>query len=488
MAITRRQFITRTGLIAAGSYLTPSLFRNPLLQQALAAAIGDRYLLVFKLDGGNDGLGTIIPYDNGSGSLRSDYSTMRNTGSGGLQIAPGQLAVPQSKPFLDPNSGAQLGFHPGLASLRDMYDAGQVAVLQGCGYPEYNLSHDVASTIWETGDPLSVLAGGAGWVGRYLASMYGGNDIPGVNISDSVRGEFVQTTTSVLALRRLSDFGFPFDDQYPDDEAAKRAAFQNLYAQFAGSSTPVYQYIGNGGLATLSATDSYPPLHHDYQTDRGDWSNKYSSNSLPGLNTSTARDLREVAKIIYGVARGVQDVNARFFEVTNGGYDTHSDQGGAETDGQHYQLHQEISQALKLFYDDLTDMGSGAAPGSGLENLQSKVVTVIWSEFGRRVPQNDNGTDHGSQAPMFVIGGGVNGGVYGNHPNINEGALDDNGNTPYSQAGSFRSTDFRDVYGTIFKHWLNLPNPSSLLPTDTVPGGGDPNDYWTAPNFDLPFL
>jgi uncharacterized protein (DUF1501 family) len=116
--------------------------------------------------------------------------------------------------------------------------------------------------------------------------------------------------------------------------------------------------------------------------------------------------------------------------------------------------------------------------------LENKVTTIVWSEFGRRIPQNDNGTDHGSQAPMFVIGGSVNGGIYGNHPNIAESALDDDGNTEYSQTGSFRSTDIRDVYGTVLKHWLNLPNPATILPVDA----GDPTKYWTVPNFNLPFL
>ena len=127
--------------------------------------------------------------------------------------------------------------------------------------------------------------------------------------------------------------------------------------------------------------------------------------------------------------------------------------------------------------DDLTDMGAA-----------DKVVVLVWSEFSRRVNQNDNGTDHGSQGPMFVVGGLVNGGVYGNHPNINQAAQDDDGNTVYSQAaGSFRSTDFRDVYGTILKHWLCMSPTdisSYVLPLDSGPAG----TYWTSANFDMGFL
>ena len=122
-------------------------------------------------------------------------------------------------------------------------------------------------------------------------------------------------------------------------------------------------------------------------------------------------------------------------------------------------------------------------------NVADKTTVLIWSEFSRRIEQNDNGTDHGSQGPMFIIGGKVVGGVYGNHPNIAEAAQDDQGNTFYKQGGTpFRSTDFRDVYGTILKHWLNMSPAvisSAVLPTDVVPPMGDVNDYWTSPNFDL---
>jgi len=121
--------------------------------------------------------------------------------------------------------------------------------------------------------------------------------------------------------------------------------------------------------------------------------------------------------------------------------------------------------------------------------VADKLVIMVWSEFGRRVPQNDGGTDHGTQYPVIVIGGGVQGGVYGRHPNINDSALSDDGNTVYSQAAAdpFRSTDMRDVYGTILKHWLGMPHQTildSVLTLDT----GDSAIRWTQENFDMGFL
>jgi uncharacterized protein (DUF1501 family) len=114
---------------------------------------------------------------------------------------------------------------------------------------------------------------------------------------------------------------------------------------------------------------------------------------------------------------------------------------------------------------------------------------MVWSEFGRRVEQNDGGTDHGTQYPVFVLGGGVQGGVYGRHPNINASALSDDGNTVYSQAAAdpFRSTDMRDVYGTILKHWLGMPHQQILDDVLTL-DGGDPAERWTQENFDMGFL
>jgi len=221
-----------------------------------------------------------------------------------------------------------------------------------------------------------------------------------------------------------------------------------------------------------------------YTTDRPSWNQMYDD-----VGRSTANDLREIAKVIYGVSQSVPNVNARFFQVSNGGYDTHSDQGAADPNGQHYSLHKEIGDSIEVFYKDVADM-VGA----------DKLCMVIWSEFSRRIEQNDSGTDHGSQAPMFVIGGtvkggaggGAHGGVYGNHPNINSAALNpDDGNTVYKQgSNAFRSTDFRDVYGTLLKHWMGMADPSVVLPYDTVPSGGDPDDYWTSgnQNFDLGFL
>jgi uncharacterized protein (DUF1501 family) len=440
---------------------------HPLVRRSLADTIGNRYLVVLFLDGGNDGLNTVTPINDGGGSLRADYDLVRSN----INL-PDDSLLPIDP---DPLSGADLGLHPGFTALHDLYvNKSSVAVIQGCGYPDYNLSHDESRHFWQTGNPLGVGSlAGTGWVGRHLAGAggYGGNDVPGVAIDFTVPLELRQTATSVLAIPRVEDFGFPYD--YYDgggDIAAKRAAFNALYQEAAPSAQEQFGFIGTSGAATLLSSEAYPALHDLYIDDRGVWNAAYGA-----VNRSVARDLREVAKIIYGVEQGVPNVEARFFRVANGGYDTHSNQGGAETNGAHYMLHKEVGDSLKVFYDDLEDMGA-----------VDKVCVLVYSEFSRRIPQNSNGTDHGSQGPMFLIGGKVKGGVYGNHPNINPSALDGQENTPYSQAAAdpFRSTDFRDVYGTVLKHWVNMDHNDvlSMMPLDTETPA---DEYWTEEDFDL---
>ena len=484
MAITRRQFIKRGGLVTAGTLLGPGLFGNSLMRQAFAALEdNNRYFVIVFLDGGNDGLNTVIPADDVA-NLVTAYNAARSN----IRITPAQLA--NSLIGLDPISGTQLGIHPGFnvpndfftngagaGGLKALWDLGKVAVIQGCGYPEYTLSHDESRTIWQTGVPL-VAAAGTGWVGRHLVAQYSGNQIPAVNIDDSIVGEFRQTGTSVLAVRDLERFNFPFDDSYSGDDAAKAAAFSALNQSAVSGGQPSAMFIGNTGVSTYDATSAYQTLGGLYDGDRASQSQAYDD-----VGRSLSRDLREVARVIYGVEQGVPNVNARFFQVSNGSYDTHSDQGGAETTGQHFSLHAELGGALKVFYDDLASM-----PG----NVANRVCIMVWSEFSRRIPQNQNGTDHGSQGPMFVIGGSVQGNVYGHHPNIDDGALDDEGNTVYTQnANSFRSTDFRDVYGTILKHWVNLPQATVqlLLPLDaTADALADSAHYWRSANFDMGFV
>lgn len=471
MSLTRRQFMKRAGVVTAGSLAGPRLIGNPFVSEASANTIGDRYQVTLFLDGGNDGLNTVIPLSNEAG-FRTAYETFRQTpGSGGIRINPGEEFVPSS-PMIDPGTGTALGLHPGLQALGSLYDAGKLAIIQGTGYPDYSLSHETSRNRWQRADPTAPSPQpGSGWLGRHLGQFYGPSDAPAVSISSSIAQEQKTTDTNVLAISRLRSYGFPFDRTDSSDNSNFQAAYSGLSIEAGNSPQPGLALIGNTSQATLQSTQDYPALHSTYEDERAGWSQLYDD-----LNSSCARDLKEIAKIIYGVENGAAGVNARFFRLRNGGYDTHADQGGAT--GQHYDLHEEVALALSLFCQEMTDMG-----------VFGRMNIMVYSEFSRRLPQNSNGTDHGSQGPMFVIGDTVNGGVYGNHPNIVEEAMDDRENSVYSQdpGDAHRSTDFRDVYGTILKHHIGMDEASILthvLPADVGPDA----EYWTNPDLNMGFL
>lgn len=461
MAINRRQFLKRSGMATAGALFAPSIFRNPFVQNAFASTLGDRYLLTVYLDGGNDGLNTVPPYDDDTGpgyNLRQAYEAARSS----IRLTQGELAATQIGQC--PTTGTPMALHPGMIGLKNLYDINKVAVIQGCGYPDYNLSHEESRLYWQTANPLNNLTFPYGWVGRYLEQAgYVGTDIPALCVQDQIAGDFQQTVTGILATRRTEDLEFPYDDFSNSDVAAKRACFEALYGSAAGSPQALINYIGTAGSNTLQTTDDYSSLA--------------DSPGAANYTGGISRDFSEAAKVINATRLGVLPAGARHFALRNGGYDTHSDQGGAAPDTQHYNLHREVFDAIEVFYDDCISMG-----------VENKVLIMVYSEFSRRIEQNDSGTDHGSQGPVFVIGGGVTGGVYGSHPDIRPVSIDDNGNTNYSQAaGDFRSTDIRDIYGTILKHWLNLPVTTInnlVLPIDAGPAA----DFWTVRNYDMGFI
>jgi len=473
MPITRRQFLKRTGVATAGVLAAPGLFGNPLVRRAMAETIGNKYLIVLFLDGGNDGLNTVTPAGNALGNLRDAYYDARDS----IRLTDSMLSTTGIGD--DPNTNTPLALHPGLIGLKNLYDThNAVAVVQGCGYPDYSLSHEEARIIWQTGTPHVQQPNG--WVGRHLMQEYGLFDIPGISISSTVPLEFRQVGTNVLAVNRLSSFRFPYDSRYNSDNPAKAAAFQALHQSAVASGHGLSEIVGSVGDITLQATINFQTLHGNWNTNRAQAIQDAYSDSIESYGGGTATRLREISKLIYGVEQGQPGVDSHFFWLNNGGYDTHSDQGTNGANQQHFSLHREVGDAIEVFYNDMIDLG-----------VEDRVCIVVWSEFSRRIDQNESGTDHGSQGPMFVIGGGVTGGIYGNHPDIRQDSLDGQGNTEYTQSANpadpYVSTDFRDVFGTVLKHWVGMSqgDVAALLPTD---GDPDPVHYWNTANFDMGFL
>ncbi len=410
MALSRRDFLKNGIQLAALGMVAPSFLVKaayainsdaltppiPGEHNGDAPAVPDsrsrNVLVVLQLSGGNDGLGTVIPYADPT------YYRLRP-----------HLAVPREQvlPLTD-----KMGLNPALKKLRDLYTAGHVAVLESVGYPNPNRSHFRAMEIWQTGRPD--VNEPTGWLGRLLA----GDDcedencrIRGLNIGSSVPRTLYTESTIVPSLTNTANYQFRADGRFTRDRQAQLDAIHD-----------VCNHTGAGGvaefvrLAALEAFDSSDLLQQIVgPTDQNTGSD----------NNPLTEGLKLISKVI------AADVGARVFYISIGGFDTHSQQ--ART---HSELMTQIDDAISSFYSTLEASGH-----------DDRVLLMTFSEFGRRVAENaSQGTDHGTALPMFLVGKGVKGGFYGTPPDLN--ALQDGDIT--------HQMDFRGVYSSILKQWMNV--------------------------------
>ncbi len=441
MAITRRQFIQR-GAIAAAAIAAPHPFRRAMLgaRDALASGPAGAIVVVVQLQGGNDGLNTVIPIDDVVGfPQRSLYDTARPT----IGIPAASLTATEVD--VDPSKGNRLALHPAMADMKSLYDAGLVAVVNGVGYPSQNLSHFRSEDIWFSANPVTQFVDG--WFGRYLESAFTPADLVAVDMDSTLCPIFIAEQANVLAVRRLADFTLT-DDPMAPDLAAKKAALDAMYAVEANASVAsgLELLVGTAGDVLLSKIDDYAAIATGW------------SSHLDGQTAGVAKALKQVASIIrYDATHPSTPVAARFLHVRIGGFDNHTNQGGVT--GTQATLLQRVSTAIKSFHDDMVDLG-----------VSNKILMMTFSEFGRRVAENGGagnaGTDHGAASPLFVIGDAVNGGVYGTVPALND--LDSSRNLKFQ-------IDFRRVYATVIDKWLATPGAHVPL----LPG---------APYATLPFL
>jgi uncharacterized protein (DUF1501 family) len=421
MTITRREFLRRSALVGAAVTAPHPLLRAMLGAGVAWAAPPDAILVLVQLEGGNDGLNTVIP--SAAGVQRTTYDTKRPN-----------LGVPLANlagTGIGSSGGTALALHPTMGGLKTLFDAGKVAVVNGVGYPNQNLSHFRSEDIWFGAlDPTEVPAEpfATGWFGRYLdAAGFGPSNIVAVDVNETMNPIFVSTDSNVLAVRRIADFVIPDDPLYPD-YAAKKAALQAAYAVEADplETSGVQLSIGTSGDAMLGKIDVYANV-----------STTWSSN-LNGIGGSLGNSLKQVSSILRYDALGMGPATgARFFHVRLGGFDTHTQQQADLLTGTQPVRLQRVSDSLKAFYDDMVALG-----------IANKVLVMTFSEFGRRVAENGSGstagTDHGAASPLFVVGDPVNGGLYGTFPNLTDL---DGGNTKWN-------VDFRQVYATIIDKWL----------------------------------
>jgi uncharacterized protein (DUF1501 family) len=347
----------------------------------------DRVLVVINFQGGNDGLNTVVPFAS------PDYYRFRPT-----------LGVPQSDVLRIDDT---VGLNPVLAPLKKLYDAGSVAIVQGVGYPDPDHSHFRSTEIWQTAAPGKYEP--TGWLGRYLddAGLPKQNLFNAVAISNVLPEALIARGTDVPAIDALRGYGLR-----SDRNSADREAFQEFVRDTTVPfNSPFLAQVAEIEDHAQRGAQELPKLVAGYKSEA----------TYPA--TPLGRSLALAAQIVGS------KLGTRVLYVQHGSFDTHTTQKQTQE-----RLLGDFANAIAAFYADLAAHGN-----------DKRVLTMTFSEFGRRVAENaSRGTDHGEAAPVFLIGGGVKGGLYGQHPDLAQLSM---GNLAFT-------TDFRAVYATVLERWL----------------------------------
>ena len=356
-------------------------------------------LVVVQLTGANDFMNTVVPYAN---PLYRD-----NRPTVGI---PAEQVLPIDREF---------GFCPSFAPIKELYDRGTVAVLNGVGYPNPNRSHFRSMDIWHTCEPEKIAS--EGWLGRVIRDLdpLGENVVTGVNIGRGLPRAMAMPGVPVASVGDLDSYGVLNGFAGHRRQLEALDTFARMYAPAVGTGA-VMDYLGRTGRDALMSADLLQHAPAQY------------TSGIEYADTPIARSLQAVAKLI------MADLGTRVFYTQHAGYDTHANQAVTQP-----QLLADLSQGLSDFFADLQE-----------QQRSDNVLVYIFTEFGRRVKDNGAGTDHGSGGGGFVIGDAVKGGMYGEYPSLKEEDLLE-GDLHFSQ-------DFRGVYSTILDKWLGL-DPAPIV-------------------------
>jgi len=389
-------------MAVAGSALLPSFLTRAAASAQQSGATSrygsDTILVVVQMSGGNDGLNTVVPY-----GLDGYYQARPNLGIKATDVLP----------LTD-----QVGLHPAMGKIQELYQQGQVGIVQGAGYANPILSHFRAMDIWQTAAPDSYES--RGWLANYLAStpIDDGNPIFAASITGELARALYGNNVAVPTIASMQAYQFRTDSRYAADRPNQLSYASWAYGQ--SYSDPLQAHVARTGANAITSSESVQASTTAYN----------STISYP--NFPLANSLKTIAQLM------AAELGTRIYYTSFGGFDTHSGQAN-----NHARLLTGFSDSVAAFLDDATQMGKA-----------DRVLMVTFSEFGRRVKENgSNGTDHGTAAPMFVIGRQVKGGLYGDHPSLT--ALDDNRNLIYG-------VDFRSVYGTALDGWLGADHSLAL--------------------------
>jgi uncharacterized protein (DUF1501 family) len=405
---TRREMMRlglgSSALLACGQAVPMFLARS-------AAAIADegrsgtkgRILVVVQLDGGNDGLNTVVPYRD------DEYRKRRPT----IQIPAGDVRK------IDDH----VGLHPMLEGFSKQLEKNRLAIVQSVGYPNPNRSHFESMAIWQTAR-LDQDKGAPGWLSRAIdVRPAPQGDAPALHVHDVMPlprslsgGRHV-----IPSLDRLEQFRRRLGVPAEAGPAAQAAALDRLASQDSGAGESLLQFVERCSVITHASSA---------RLERVQQSQTSVASSYPDFY-SLARRLRLIAQLIKaGLATSI-------FYTHLEGFDTHSAQVQ-----QHGSLMRHLSVSLTAFLDDLEKAGES-----------ERVVVLVFSEFGRRLTENGSaGTDHGTAAPVFLLGRPVKGGLHGAYPDLTQ--LDD--------GDPRHAVDFRRVYATLLDRWLDVPHRQVL--------------------------
>jgi uncharacterized protein (DUF1501 family) len=436
---TRRQFLINS-LKGSSLVALHSLVPGFLATAARAAAPGkDKVLVVLEMNGGNDGLNTVIPFGDDL------YFKSRPT-----------LAY-RKQEVIPVND--HVGLHPGLRGLSGLLNQGQLAIVQGVGYPNPDRSHFESMDIWQMADPKRKM--GTGWLGRsmnlvkipegHMPGIYVGKDRLPLALEGSALGTPAIDPAKPYELRLESGDTISVPDQQesgvitrsfdlpasapakPKEEkpSPQREARMKLIKELTEASTgpgDLHQFVRRSALQTYTAVESLRRLmKEDLRGAPDDPVRRFR----PGQQATLASDLDLVAKMVRA------GFGTRIFYVAIDGFDTHSKQKA-----DHQNLMQQLGDAVLNFFQQLQQSGD-----------DQRVLLLTFSEFGRRVKENGSqGTDHGAGSCLFVAGPKAKAGLVGKHPSLAD--LD---------AGDLKHhTDFRQVYATLLDQWLECDSEKVL--------------------------
>ncbi|MSQ35360.1 MAG: DUF1501 domain-containing protein [Dehalococcoidia bacterium] len=350
-------------------------------------------LVVVQLNGGNDFMNTLVPYGN------SLYYDARKT-----------LGIPEDKVL--PING-QLGFNSTTAPLKELYDKGRVAVIQGVGYPNSTRSHFRSMDIWHTCEPDTVAT--EGWLGKVVRVLDPdkSNPLTAVSIGRGLPRALSAREVPVTSVADLDSYGLMSGFNAVEQRNDALDLFKRIYTPAIGTAA-VTDYLARTGIDIIRGAEMLKKAPAMYTSTV-----EYADNPI-------AKSLRDIARI------HLAGLGTRILYAQHGGYDTHANEAPT-----HPKLMVDLTRAIADFYQDLEDHGAG-----------DNVVVLVFTEFGRRVQDNGSGTDHGAGGGAFLIGNRVKGGLYSQYPSLDPSQLEN---------GDLRHTyDFRGLYTTLLEQWMGL--------------------------------